>query len=113
MLSKQLESLNLHKVCPAPYKGTYVIIKPASLMAEQVRNRDSASWKKAEHIFFDTVQPDFGKAFLPFWQEFGQTNPDGESSTQSLYVPVGKGVYVKYNVRGDIVATGTIEKLFS
>ena len=112
MLKEELESLNLKPVRPTVYPGTYAIIKAASMMAEDVTNRSSASWKKAEHIFFDSIFPDGGKSLIPYWNSFAKSNPDGVKSTQALYVPIRKGEYIKYDVQGNPVARGTLNNFF-
>ena len=111
-LRNAIEALGVKPVRPCVYPGTYAIIAIANMMAEDVANRSSASWKKAENIFFDTVIPNDGQSILPYWRAFQKSNPDGESSTQSLYVPAGKGVFVKYDACCNIVGKMKLEKFF-
>lgn len=108
MLKDELKKMSLKPVRPLVYPGTYAVIKAASMMAEDVTNRSSASWKKAEHIFFDNIFADRGKSLLAYWMKFAQSNFEGAGSSQSLYVPIGRGEYVKYNGLGEVVAQGRI-----
>lgn len=51
-------SRGLTTVAGRTYPGTYSIATLGNFMAEQVANRDSASWKKAEHIAVESPMPD-------------------------------------------------------
>ena len=47
------------------YPGTYAIVRRDSFFAEQVANRDSATWKKAEHVVVEEIQADKGRSIIP------------------------------------------------
>lgn len=111
MLKDILEGLNLKAVRPRVYPGTYAIISHLSLMAEDVTNRSSASWKKAQHIFIKSLQPDGGEGLLPYWREFMTSEPDGNHNSQFLYVSIGSGVYKKFDGSSNLVQTGTLENV--
>ncbi len=96
----------LKHVRPWTYPNTFAIIGTASLMAEQATNRDSASWKKAEHIIVDEYQSDGGTWLLPFWHAFISASPGGSPVEQKLYINVGCGRYVVYNEDGRKIGEG-------
>lgn len=108
-----LEGLGLKPIRPLVYPGTYAIVKAASLMAEDVTNRSSASWKKAQHIFLDSAIPNKGRPMLAYWNRFCGSRFDGETRVQFLYIPVGGSQYVKYDIDGNLIAEGTLADFFS
>lgn len=111
-LNEELEGLFLKRVRPLPYPGTYAIISPLSLMAEDVTNRSSASWKKAEHIFVNGFQPDGGDGLLPYWREFMRSDMSTDEHIQKLYINIGDGRYKVFNEKSDAIAVGTLKELF-
>ena len=92
------------------YPRTYAIAKKTSFLAEQVANRDSATWKKAEHIAIAEIQEDEGRSILPRWKMLTAAEPVG-LSTQKLYVAIGHNLYVKYDSNGTCVGRGTLEQI--
>lgn len=114
MLAKEdIEGLGLKPIRPLVYPGTYAIIKAASLMAEDVTNRSSASWKKAQHIFLDSVIPNKGRPMLAYWNRFCGSRFDGEKRVQFLYVPEGGDRYVMYDIDGKLVREGVLADFFN
>lgn len=105
-------SRGLTTVAGRTYPGTYSIATISNFMAEQVANRDSASWKKAEHIVIDNIQDDAGRFILSRWRMLTGAEPIG-MSPQKLYVAVGGGRYAKYDAQGNGPIIGTLEELFS
>ena len=81
------------------YPNTYAIATFRNFQGEQLTNRDSASWKKAEHIIVEENQPDQGRSLLPKWRMLTAAEPIG-LSIQKLYVAVGNGLYAKYDAKG-------------
>lgn len=92
------------------YPKTYAIAKKASFLAEQIANRDSATWKKAEHIAVVEIQEDEGRSILPRWKMLTSAEPVGLSK-QKLYVAIGHNLYVKYDANGVCVGKGTLEQI--
>lgn len=82
------------------YPNTYAVATYKNFMTEQLTNRDSASWKKAEHIIVLECQADKGKSLLPQWRSLTAAEPYG-LSPQKLYVAVGDGLYAMYDARGN------------
>ena len=94
------------------YPGTFAIVRRDSFMAEQVANRDSATWKKAEHIVIEEVQPDSGRGILPRWKMLTDAEPVGVS-IQRLYVAVGAGRYALYDSSGVLRGEDVLPNLLS
>lgn len=107
-------SRGLTTVAGRTYPGTYAIATVSNFMAEQVANRDSASWKKAEHIAIETPMPELvsHRQLLERWRMLTGAEPVG-MSPQTLYVAVGGNLYAKYDARGNGPRVGTLEELFS
>lgn len=110
-LEGELEALKLKRVRPLPYHGTYAIISPLSMMAEDVKNRSSASWKKAEHIFINGLQPDEGSGLLPYWREFMSSDMSTDGHIQKLYINIGAGRYKVFDADCKLIAVGTIKEI--
>lgn len=106
-----LDSLGKRRMKPWTYPNSYAIIKPASLMAEQSTNRDSASWKKAEYIVIDEVQYGQGKHLIPAWCYFTAADPDGVAGIQKLLINIGGGQYAMYDNVGSGPQIGTLREL--
>ena len=104
-------SRGLSSVAGRTYPGTYAIVRRDSFFAEQVANRDSATWKKAEHIVIDEVQSDGGRSILPRWKMLTAAEPIGRSF-QKLYVAVDYDRYAKYDAEGSGLAIGHLSELF-
>ena len=49
-IARLLEKLGVRETKAETYPNTYSLVNGASFLAQQVSNRDSASWKKAEYI---------------------------------------------------------------
>jgi len=105
-------SRGLTTVCGQTYPGTFAIARRASFLAEQVDNRDSASWKNAEHIVIEEIQDDAGRSVLPGWKLLTAAEPNGRSK-QRLYVAVDYGRYAMYDAVGNLMGTGTLMQLFA
>lgn len=105
-----LEARGLHKVKGQTYPGTYAVVGADSLLAEQVHNRDSASWKKAEHIVVEEIHHDQGRSLLPGWLALTTAEPYGRS-IQKLYVAIGDGRYAMYDADGKLLRIGVLSEL--
>jgi hypothetical protein len=81
-------------------------------MAEDVTNRSSASWKKAEHIFITGLQPDEGDGLLPYWREFMRSDMSTDEHIQKLYINIGESRYKVFNAKSEVIAIGTLKELF-
>lgn len=104
------KSKGMGKVAGRTYPNTYAIVSPASLLADQVSNRDSASWKKAEHIVIDIVMDDEGQRILSGWRALTMAEPVG-LSIQKLYVKIAYDTYVKYDATGRKLRAGTLHEI--
>lgn len=105
-----LEARGLHKVKGQTYPGTYAIVGATSLFADQVHNRDSASWKKAEHIVVEEIQEDQGSSLLYGWISLTAAEPYGRS-IQKLYVAIEGGRYAMYDAEGKKLRIGALSEL--
>lgn len=103
----------LTTVAGRTYPGTYSMATVNNFMAEQVANRDSASWKKAEHIVLrETIADEYDRnRVVARWKMLTAAEPVGRSP-QKLYIPIAYGQYAKYNADGLCVGTGTMEELW-
>lgn len=110
--SSFFRSKGLTTVCGQTYPGTFAIARCVSFLAEQVHNRDSASWKKAEHIVVEEIQQDEGRHLLNGWRSLTNAEPIGRSQ-QKLYVAVGFNCFVLYDADGVRKGAGTLEQLFA
>jgi len=92
------------------YPRTFAIVRRDSFFAEQVANRDSATWKKAEHIVVEEFQADKGRSIIPRWKMLTDAEPVGVS-IQRLYVAIGAGRYALYDSLGIFQGEGTLSDL--
>lgn len=104
--NRLFSNLGLKLVRPWTYPGTYAVIPASSLSAQQSTNRDSASWKKAEHIIVDDYRSDGGAGLLPLWKLFISAAPDDSPVDQKLYVNIGGGRYAVYDTDGRMIGEG-------
>lgn len=104
----------LTTVAGRTYPGTYSIASVNNFMAEQVANRDSASWKKAEHIVLSQQLKELvdRNKLLSRWRMLTDAEPVGRS-IQKLYIPIGYDLYVKYDSEGRCVAQGSMEEIWN
>lgn len=103
----------LTTVAGRTYSRKYSIASVSNFMAEQIANRDFASWKKAEHIVLSQLitDPIDQNRILSRWRMLTSAEPVGRS-IQKLYIPIGYEHYVKYDAEGRRVADGSLEKLW-
>lgn len=92
------------------YPNTYAIATFRNFQGEQLTNRDSASWKKAEHIVIEEIQYDEGRSLLPRWRMLTAAEPVG-LSPQKLYVAIGGGRYAMYDASGNGPVVDVLENL--
>ena len=104
-------SRGLTTVAGRTYPGTYSIATVNNFMAEQVANRDSASWKKAEHIAIETPMPELAshRQLLERWRMLTAAEPFGRS-IQKLYVSVGGGRYAVYDASGSFQGVRALQE---
>lgn len=100
----------LTSVAGRTYPGTFAIVRRDSFFAEQVASRDSATWKKAEHIVVEEVQDDNGSSIIPRWCMLTSAEPFG-LSIQKLYVAVSSGCYALYDSSGACKGIGALNDL--
>jgi len=107
-------SRNLTTVAGRTYPGTYSIASVSNFMAEQVANRDSASWKKAEHIAIEAPMPEESdrRRILARWRMLTAAEPFGRSF-QKLYIYVGNGRYARYDAEGNGPTIDTLPNLMT
>ena len=105
-------NMGFRTVAGRTYPGTYAVVPAASFKAEQVHNRDSATWKKAEHIVVREIQADRGSSLLYGWHALTNADPDYSHRIQKLYIPVSTDTYLLYDARGNLKGTGTLESVF-
>ena len=105
-------SRGLTTVSGRTYPGTYSIATVSNFMAEQVANRDSASWKKAEHIVIETPVLNLSdrRRILDRWRMLTDAEPYGRS-IQKLYILIGMELYAKYDAMGNLIGEGPLVDL--
>lgn len=104
----------LTTVAGRTYPETYSMAKVNNFMAEQVANRDSASWKKAEHIVLSQqlTDPADQNRLLSRWRMLTDAEPVGRS-VQRLYIPIAYERYAMYDAGGRLIAEGSMEELWT
>ena len=102
-----LESKGLTSVSGKTYPGTFSFADSGNFTADQLANRDSASWKKAEHIILKECSKIIPATLLMQWRKL---TADGKH-TQFLYRPVGDEKYEKYDSKGVLVSVGELKDL--
>ena len=108
--AKFFRSRGFTSVAGRTYPGTYAIVRRASFFAEQIANRDSATWKKAEHVVVEEIQADKGRSIIPRWKMLTDAEPVGVS-IQRLYVAIGYDKYAQYDSAGVLQGEGALSDL--
>ena len=106
-LKSLLESKGLTSVSGKTYPGTYALADSGSFNTDQLVNRDSATWKKAEHIILKECDSILPSTLLSQWRRL---TFDGKHP-QFLYRPLGDGTYEKYDAKGVKLAVGKLDDL--
>ena len=104
------KSRGFTSVAGRTYPGTFAVVRRDSFLAEQVANRDSATWKKAEHIVIEECQSDLGSSVIAGWKALTAAEPTG-LSIQKLYVFIGEGRYAMYDANGNGPVIDTLTNL--
>lgn len=90
------------------YLDTYSVVDSSSFLAQQVANRDSASWKKAQYIVLKDSEN--LNEVLNGWKQLTNRDPQFPSS-QKLCVPVNDGFYDVYDASGEKKENTTLEAI--
>ncbi|WP_109736245.1 MULTISPECIES: hypothetical protein [unclassified Fibrobacter] len=72
-ISLLLKKLGVRETKAETYPNTYSIVNGSSFLAQQVNNRDSASWKKAEYIIL--TESHVSKEIIDGWKKLTEREP--------------------------------------
>lgn len=103
-----LEKLGVRETKAETYPNTYSLVNSDSFLAQQVSNRDSASWKKAEYIILTDMQVSQG--ILNGWKKLTERDPLPRA-IQKLCVPTSGNQFDVYNSQGNLIKSDSLEKI--
>lgn len=103
-----LEKLGVRETKAETYPNTYSLVNSASFLAQQVSNRDSASWKKAEYIILTDMQVSQG--ILNGWKKLTERDPLPRA-IQKLCVPTSGNQFDVYDSQGNLIKSDSLEKI--
>ncbi|WP_300189522.1 AAA family ATPase [Fibrobacter sp.] len=103
-----LEKLGVRETKAETYPNTYSLVNGASFLAQQVSNRDSASWKKAEYIILTDSQVSQG--ILNGWKKLTERDPL-PSAIQKLCIPNSGGQFDVYDSQGKLIESNSLDRI--
>lgn len=103
-----LEKLGVRETKAETYPNTYSLVNSDSFLAQQVSNRDSASWKKAEYIILTDMQVSQG--ILNGWKKLTERDPLPRA-IQKLCVPTSGNQFDVYDSQGNLIKSDSLEKI--
>lgn len=103
-----LEKLGVRETKAETYPNTYSLVNSDSFLAQQVNNRDSASWKKAEYIILTDMQVSQG--ILNGWKKLTERDPLPRA-IQKLCVPTSGNQFDVYDSQGNLIKSDSLEKI--
>lgn len=103
-----LQRLGVRETKAETYPNTYSLVSGTSFLAQQVNNRDSASWKKAEYIIL-TDSP-ASNSILNGWKRLTERDPL-PSAIQKLCVPTDDDLFDVYDAQGQFVKTSSLSNI--
>ncbi|MBO7413696.1 MAG: AAA family ATPase [Fibrobacter sp.] len=107
-IAQLLKKLGVRETKAETYPNTYSLVNSDSFLAQQVSNRDSASWKKAEYIILTDMQVSQG--ILNGWRKLTERDPL-PSAIQKLCVPTSENQFKVYDSKGELIDTNSLEKI--
>lgn len=103
-----LNKLGVRETKAETYPNTYSLVNGASFLAQQVNNRDSASWKKAEYIILTDASVSQG--ILEGWKKLTERDPL-PSAIQKLCVPTSHDEFDVYDSQGKLIESNSLDKI--
>lgn len=103
-----LKQLGVRETKAETYPNTYSIVTGSSLLAQQVNNRDSASWKKAEYIILSEAK--ISENILNGWKKLTERDPL-PIGIQKLCVPSNNDMFDVYDSQGKLVESNSLDKI--
>ena len=103
-----LKKLGIRETKAETYPNTYSLVNSDSFLAQQVSNRDSASWKKAEYIIL-TDSP-VTQNVLNGWRKLTERDPL-PNAIQKLCVPTANNQFDVYNSHGILIESNSLDKI--
>ena len=107
-IARLLEKLGVRETKAETYPNTYSLVNGASFLAQQVSNRDSASWKKAEYIILTDTQVSQG--ILEGWKKLTERDPL-PSAIQKLCVPALQNQFDVYDSQGKLIESNSLDRI--
>lgn len=107
-IARLLEKLGVRETKAETYPNTYSLVNGASFLAQQVSNRDSASWKKAEYIILTDSQVSQG--ILNGWKKLTERDPL-PSAIQKLCIPNSGGQFDVYDSQGKLIESNSLDRI--
>lgn len=107
-IARILEKLGVRETKAETYPNTYSLVNGASFLAQQVSNRDSASWKKAEYIILTDTQVSQG--ILEGWKKLTERDPL-PSAIQKLCVPASQNQFDVYDSQGKLIESNSLDRI--
>ena len=107
-IARLLEKLGVRETKAETYPNTYSLVNGASFLAQQVSNRDSASWKKAEYIILTDTQVSQG--ILEGWKKLTERDPL-PSAIQKLCVPASQNQFDVYDSQGKLIESNSLDRI--
>lgn len=104
-ITRALETNNCYPIGAQTVPNTFSSIKASSLLAEQVNNRSSAQWKKANFIICSKSRDRSLSACLEGWGSLAE-----KDRNQVLFLQGDDGIYRAYNWRGEEIP-GKVEEI--
>lgn len=107
-IEQSLEQLGVREAKAETYPNTYSIVGENSFFAQQVNNRDSASWKKAEYIILKETK-DLNK-ILDGWKKLTKGDPLPKA-IQKLCILKDNGFFDVYDSQGKLIESNLLDKI--
>ena len=107
-IAEKLTRFGLKESISFTLPGTYTIVAEDKFKAEQVDNRNSAGWKRAEHIFLE------GKPSFDISEKWKSLAQKDDQRIQRLYIPNEDNTYCVLDADGNTLCDNkTLDDIFS
>lgn len=107
-IAELLKKLGVRETKAETYPNTYSFVSGSSFLAQQVNNRDSASWKKAEYIIL--TESNVSEGILNGWKKLTERDPL-PSAIQKLCVPRDDDQFDVYDSQGNLIKTSSLDTI--
>lgn len=103
-----LKKLGVRETKAETYPNTYSLVSGSSFLAQQVNNRDSASWKKAEYVIL--TDGSVSQGIIEGWKKLTERDPL-PCAIQKLCVPTLSDEFDVYDSQGKLIETNSLERI--